>query len=467
MKRSELAISASLVPLDYLMVILAGLAAYSIRYLQPIRDIRPIIFDLRLIEFWQVLWPIAFIWVITFALAGLYNMTGTRRAVDELGKIVLGCSTAVMTLMFIFFFSRSLFDSRFIIIAGWLFSIIFVIIGRSLVRWLQSHLYNYGIGVHRLVIIGDNALTQEANAIFKNNPKAGYRVEKSVPDFSKEIEAQLVKMIQQDKFDEILVVNPNLSTSQLNRLNDFSYVNHIALKFVADIFDFPLHNFQINTISGLPIVELNKTPLDGWGKIYKRIFDFIFSLVIIILLSPVLILTSLAVKLTSPGPVFFSYYRIGQYGKPFNYFKFRSMVKDAHKMRFDTEFVKQQTDLRQGSPLMKFQNDPRITPIGRFIRRYSIDELPELFNVLIGKMSLVGPRPHEIEEVERYKTEHKKVLTIKPGMTGMAQVSGRSDLDFEEEIKLDTWYMENWSLKLDLMILFKTPWAVLKKRKTE
>jgi lipopolysaccharide/colanic/teichoic acid biosynthesis glycosyltransferase len=141
------------------------------------------------------------------------------------------------------------------------------------------------------------------------------------------------------------------------------------------------------------------------------------------------------------------------------------MVDKAHQLRFDPKFVKKQEDIRKGSPLMKFVNDPRITPVGRFIRKLSLDELPELFNVFIGKMSIVGPRPHEIEEVAKYENFHKRVLSIKPGMTGMAQVSGRSDLDFDEEVRLDVWYMENWSMKLDIMILFKTPWAVLKKRK--
>jgi lipopolysaccharide/colanic/teichoic acid biosynthesis glycosyltransferase len=129
--------------------------------------------------------------------------------------------------------------------------------------------------------------------------------------------------------------------------------------------------------------------------------------------------------------------------------------------------LKQHQNLREGTPMMKFANDPRITRVGKFIRRFSIDELPELFNVFIGKMSLVGPRPHEVEEVAKYENYHRRVLSIKPGMTGMAQVSGRSDLSFDEEVRLDVWYMENWSMKLDIMILFKTPFAVLKKRKAE
>ncbi len=467
MKKSEIAISASLVPIDYLMVILAGIISYTLRYWEPIRQVRPIIFDLPFKEFLSFLWLIAIIWIFSFAVAGLYSMRSTRRTIDEIFKIVLGCSTAVMILMFLFFFSRNLFDSRFIILAGWILSIILVIFGRGLVRYFQHNLYKMNLGLHRVIIIGDSELAEQVISNFKSNIKAGYSVVNKHRDFSDKTEKVLEKMIAQDKFDEILVATGNLSSKELNRLNDFSYINHVALKYVADIFEFPINHFEINNISGMPIVELKKTNLDGWGKIYKRTFDFLASLIIIILISPILILVALAIKIDSRGPLLFSYKRIGEQGKPFTYFKFRSMVKDAHKLRYDPKFLKGQKNLRDGSPMMKFENDPRITRVGKLIRRFSIDELPELFNVLIGKMSLVGPRPHEIEEVKKYENFHRRVLTIKPGMTGMAQVSGRSDLNFDEEVKLDVWYMENWSLKLDLMILFKTPWAVLKRRKAE
>ncbi|MFA5047721.1 MAG: sugar transferase [Patescibacteria group bacterium] len=467
MKRSEIAISASLVPLDYLMVILAGLVSYSIRFWQPIKSIRPIIFNLPFSFFMHYLWLIALIWLISFALAGLYSMKSTRRTIDEISKIILGCSTAVMILMFVFFFSRSLFDSRFIILASWVFSVIFIIIGRSIVRSIQHNLYRFDLGIHRVVIIGDSDLSQEVINNFKSHIKEGYKVVDQFNDFSSETEKALEKLARDDKFDEILVATGSLSNKQLDTLNDFSYINHVTLKYVADIFDFPISNFEINTISGLPIVEVKKTRLDGWGRIYKRIFDLAISTIIIIILSPILLITIIAIKLDSRGSLFFAYKRIGEHGRPFTYFKFRSMIKDAHKFRFDEEFLKQHQNLRDGSPMMKFKDDPRVTRVGKFIRRFSIDELPELFNVWIGKMSLVGPRPHEVEEVEKYENFHKKVLTIKPGMTGMAQVSGRSDLDFNEEVRLDVWYMENWSMKLDIMILFKTPFAVLKKRKAE
>jgi len=467
MKRSEIIVSAGLVPIDYLMIVLAGILAYFIRYWEPIKAIRPIIFDLSFNVFFDWLFLIALLWVISFALAGLYSMKGTSRAIDEMSKIFLGSSTAVMFLMFIFFFSRSLFESRFIILFGWLFAIILVMVGRGIARFIQRRLYYFNIGVHRVVIIGTGLVAEEVISDLSNNVKSGFKVVSQFALFDDGTAKKLAELKIQDKFDEILVATAELSSKNMEKLNDFSYVNHVDLKYVANVFDFPINNFQIVLLAGLPIVELKKTKLGLWGRILKRIFDIIVSAVLIILLSPILILTAIAIKLDSCGKIFFSYNRIGERGEPFTYFKFRSMVSDAHKLRFDPEFVKSQKNLRDGTPMMKFADDPRITKVGKFIRRFSIDELPELFNVFIGKMSLVGPRPHEVEEVAKYENFHRRVLSIKPGMTGMAQVSGRSDLNFDEEVRLDVWYMENWSMKLDLIILFKTPWAVLKKRKSE
>lgn len=467
MKRSEIAISASLVPIDYLMVVLAGIASYYVRFWEPIEDIRPVIFNLPFGTFMAWLLLFAIIWVISFMIAGLYSMKGNSRAIDEVSKIILGCSTAVMALMFIFFFSRSLFESRFIILFGWVFSIIIVMFGRGIVRFIQRRLYRFDIGVHRVVIIGEGMVAERVIGELAYDLRAGFKVVGQFSNFDGNSEHRLQEMKQQDKFDEILVATPNLSSAVLDKLNDFSYVNHVGLKYVADIFDFPITNFEIVSVAGLPIIELKKTRLEGWGRIAKRTFDIVASALIILALSPVFIAVSVAIKLDSRGPLFFAYKRIGVNGKPFTYFKFRSMYKDAHKLRFDPEFLKQQENLREGTPMMKFANDPRVTRVGKFIRRFSIDELPELFNVFIGKMSLVGPRPHEVEEVAKYENYHRRVLSIKPGMTGMAQVSGRSDLSFDEEVRLDVWYMENWSMKMDLMILFKTPWAVFKKRKAE
>ena len=361
MKRSELAISVSLVPLDYLMVIAAGIVGYYARFWEPIIAVRPVIFNLPFWFFFNWLLVFALIWTVMFALAGLYSMRGNSRAIDEVSKIIFACSTAVTALMFIFFFSRSLFDSRFIILAAWFFSILFVMLGRGLVRLIQRSLYRFGIGHHRIVIIGQGVLAKEIIASFTASTRSGFKVVNQYENFDMTTEKLLFKLKAEDRFDEILVASPHLSAEMLDKLNDFSYVNHVELKFIADIFDFPISNFIINNIAGLPVVEVKKTRLDGWGRIGKRIFDLAISALLIILLSPILIIVALIIKLTSEGPVFFTYKRIGEKGQPFTYFKFRSMVKDAHKLRFDPKFVKQQEDLRQGSPMMKFANDPRVT----------------------------------------------------------------------------------------------------------
>ncbi|MCC7432050.1 sugar transferase [Candidatus Peregrinibacteria bacterium] len=200
----------------------------------------------------------------------------------------------------------------------------------------------------------------------------------------------------------------------------------------------------------------------------KRSFDFIGAICGIILLSPIMIITAILIKLDDPkGTIIFKFLddgsrvkRVGQKGRLFNFYKFRSMKPNTHNLRY-SELA--HLDTRQGTPMVKIKNDPRITKIGSFIRKTSIDELPQLFNVLKGEMSLVGPRPHLPEEVAKYQKHHKFVLTLKPGITGMAQISGRSDLDFEKEVKLDTYYIENWSLLLDLKILIKTILVIFKR----
>jgi lipopolysaccharide/colanic/teichoic acid biosynthesis glycosyltransferase len=252
---------------------------------------------------------------------------------------------------------------------------------------------------------------------------------------------------------------------------DFTDENHITFRYAADLLDAKVLKTEVIEIAGVPIVEIIKTPLEGWGRITKRIFDVIGSFLIIVLLSPILITTALLVKIDSKGPIFFYkkdddslLFRVGQGGRLFNYLKFRSMTPKTDSLRY-TELANK--NIRTDGPMVKIKDDPRITRAGRFIRRWSIDELPELFLVFKGDMSLVGPRPHLPEEVAKYEHHHKKVLTIKPGMTGMAQISGRSDLAFEEEVKLDTYYIENWSLLLDLSILLRTPTAIFKGRQTE
>lgn len=467
MKRSELLFIAIKPPLDYLALVLAAIFAYSIRYIEAIQSIRPVIFDLPFKDYFSLSVIFAFLWIIIFALSGLYTVEGTKNFKNEFTKVFIGCTAGLALVLAAMVFSRFLFDSRFIIIAGWILAITMVSFERLIIKLIQKYTYKFGFGIHRVVIVGSGDIAQELSKEFNHHTSLGFKVVAQFPELNQQTMQSLDSMAKDYKLDEIIQINPSHDLTQTMELIDFVNANHIDYKYTADLLGTQLINLEVLTYAGTPVIEVKKTRLDGWGKIYKRIFDIFSSIIFIILFSPIMILVGLIIKLTSPGSILFMYKRIGQYGKQFAYFKFRSMVQNAHQKRFDPGFVSANENIRDGSPMIKFKQDPRITPFGKFIRRFSLDELPEFFLVLTGKMSIVGPRPHEIEEVDKYQKHHKRLLTIKPGITGLSQVSGRSDLDFEEEVKLDTYYIENWSLGLDLQILFKTPWAVLRGRQTE
>lgn len=195
----------------------------------------------------------------------------------------------------------------------------------------------------------------------------------------------------------------------------------------------------------------------------KRAFDIVVAALLLLILSPIFLVIAIWIKIDSPGSVFYASKRVGTRNSVFGLLKFRSMVVNAEKLK---EQLLAQNE-RQDGPMFKMKNDPRVTRSGRFICKWSIDELPQLWNVIRGEVSLVGPRPHEPHEVAQYQKHHKRLLDIKPGVTGMAQVSGRSDLVFEDEVRLDTYYIEHWSLWLDIKIMLQTPRAVLAIRKGE
>lgn len=471
MKRSELIFSLVLVPLDFILFILAGVSAYNIRFAQITAEIRPVIFSLPFSEYIKILLLISLAWLVIFSFAGLYKIKGTRSLVKEVYDIVVACSTGLVLVVILIFFFREFFSSRFIVLAGWLLAIIYVITARMVVRAIQRVLFSQGIGVHNIIIVGNSKSADILINKFSSQKNSGYEVLKRLRDFSIETAQELEDFIKTREVDEIIQADPNLTKAEVLRLYDFAYEQHLTFKYAADLLDAKVLKTEVMEIAGLPIVEVIKTSLDGWGRISKRFFDIIGSLILIILTSPITIITSILIKIDSKGPVFFAekddgspLYRVGQNGKLFRYFKFRSMIKGSDSMRYNELSG---NNMRTDGPLVKIKNDPRVTRIGKFIRRYSIDELAELFLVLQGNMSLVGPRPHLPEEVAKYEQSHKKVLTIKPGITGLAQVSGRSDLSFEEEVKLDSYYIENWSLLLDLSILLRTPMAVLRSRKAE
>lgn len=463
MKRAELSFALLRIPVDFAAIVLAAAAAYWSRFLPIFTSVRPVIFDLPLERFLSVMGIIAPVWLAVFAVAGLYTIR--RRALTaELARVALACSAAMASVFAILFFSRTFFDSRFIAVAGWLIAIVFVGVGRILVRLLQRLLMRWGIGQHRIVFIGKTKSAEILSELFNRRRELGFRVVASFETFNKTTADKIRKMKRADGVDEIWLADQNASRETDLDLLAFTETEHLGFTYTADYFSSAVGRSIQHSFAGIPVVEVQKTPLDGWGAIYKRLFDIVGSFLLIVVLSPVMLLTAIAIKLDSRGRVFFSRLpngtkttRIGQSGRPFTYYKFRSMREGEHFKRYG-ELA--HLDTRQG-PLVKLKDDPRVTRVGGFIRKWSIDELAELFLVLVGRMSLVGPRPHLPEEVAKYEPHQRKVLTVKPGITGLAQISGRADLDFDEEVALDVRYIEHWTPWLDLYILLKTPAVVL------
>lgn len=466
-KRSELAFTAALVPIDYLLVFAAALTAHSLRFgyfaaLRPATMLIP--FD-KYVVYAAVS---AAIFVLCFAIAGLYAVAEPRRLKSEVSRIVLASSTAFMAVIVLIFFRGEYFASRFIVLAAWVIALAYVSFGRVAVRLLQRVLLRYGIGVRRVAIIGGNDRTTELlSRTLESTSGSGYRLVGKFPAFDTAFD-DLDALAKKDLVDEILVTDPAADRDVLSRILAFAQSRHLAFKYSADLLSTHSRNIDVGAMAGVPIVEVRGTRLHGWGRIFKRLFDIIGASALILVTSPIMLVTAIAIAIDSKGPIFFSKLddgtpvrRVGEHGRPFGYFKFRSMRPGTHAQRY-TELA--HLDTRNEGPLVKIKEDPRITRVGTFIRAYSIDELPEFFLVLIGRMSLVGPRPHLPEEVAKYSDAQRRVLTVKPGITGMAQVSGRADLTFEEEVRLDTFYIENWTPWLDLAILLRTPLVVLARK---
>jgi exopolysaccharide biosynthesis polyprenyl glycosylphosphotransferase len=471
MKRSELLLSSILVPLDFAAIILAGLSAYYLRFAPAISSSMPVTFHLPVWPYFRILLLIATAWLVVFVFSGLYAIRQQRKLRNEFKKVLMAASLGLVVLVVYMFFVRDLFSSRFIVLIGWLMLIIYMSLSRIILLAIKRSLFQHGWGLRYVVIIGSSKSSDILVQEFSSKPSLGCEVVKRFDNFGIEEANELAKILTFKEVDEVIQSDPNLSKAEVLRLYDFADEHHLTFKYAADLLGTKVLRVEVTELAGIPIAEVKKTPLDGWGRILKRLFDIVVSFFLIVLFSPIMIITAILIKLDSRGPIFFSrlddnspLQRVGQNGQTFRYLKFRSMLPGTNDMRYQ-ELADH--NIRTEGPMVKIKDDPRVTKIGKFIRRFSIDELPELFLVFIGSMSLVGPRPHLPEEVAKYQSHHKKVLTIKPGVTGMAQVSGRSDLSFEDEVKLDSYYIENWSLWLDLVILIKTPLAVFKHRQAE
>lgn len=328
--------------------------------------------------------------------------------------------------------------SRYMILVFWIFGSFFLILQKYL---FKRFIFKKGLFLKSVYIINSNQNYDFVKKIINDNVYLGYKIVES-----------------ENLANDIILLNPSIDLREISKL----FRKYKSVKFAFAESGIPLLNVQIENIFTRPLsfISVRNNLLSKNMLITKRIFDIFFSIFLICLFLPIIVITAILIKLTSKGPIFYVQKRPGRFGKLIKIYKFRTMYLDADKKL--EEILKNNEELREEFiKYRKLKNDPRITPIGKILRKFSIDEIPQLFNVLKGDMSIVGPRPYQIDELEHMGEYRDIVLSVRPGLTGLWQISGRSDLNFSAKLKIETWYVLNWNLWLDLFIIIRTIPAVI------
>ncbi|MEK9158649.1 MAG: sugar transferase, partial [Patescibacteria group bacterium] len=400
MKKSEIILTTVSLPLDFLMLILAGFLAYFLRFSSFFVRIKPVIFNLSFQVYWPLMVAVAVGWLILFIVSGLYSVNANRRLLAELARVFFACSTGLAAITIFIFFRGELFNSRFIVLAGWALAVVLVSGERIILRIIKNVLYRAGAGVRKIVIVGEGHVAQILRQTLTERRGFGYVVVGQFSHFDEEAKKQIERLAQAGNADQILLTNPKSDEAEALAIIDFCEANHLNFKFSADLFSTYVTNMEVTAIAGIPIVEWQKTRLQAWGRVIKRLVDLVGAVILIILTGPLLLITALAVWLESGRPIIYKNERVGVKDKHFFVYKFRSMKREfctgpqfgdnVQASEKENELIATQNS-KQG-PVYKIKDDPRVTKVGRIIRRASLDELPQFFNVLKGEMSLVGPR---------------------------------------------------------------------------
>jgi len=358
------------------------------------------------------------------------------------------------------FFSRQVFFISFLLLSislsGW----------RTAKRLILRKLIAEGFHNINILIIGAGRMGRMILEEIKKNPCWGFNVVGFLDDIKENnIDnipvlgklSNFIDIVKKHFVDEVIVTVPSEKKAVSDLMIQAKRLS-LGLKVVPEDFGEALPILDIIHMGITPLLTYKERRPHPAEFALKRIFDIFVSLILLILLSPLFLFMAILIKLDSSGPVLYIQKRTGHKGRVFNFYKFRSMVKEADRLKATL------TDKNEsiGGIIFKIRSDPRVTRIGRFFRKYSLDELSQLINVLKGEMSLVGPRPFPVEESSRFESNHMERLTVRPGITGLAQIKGRSDLSFHRWVKWDLWYVNNWSFWLDLMILWRTIPTALK-----
>ena len=459
------ALLATLVVVDLLATNLAFFLAYQLRYVYELGGDVP---GENAVDFAAYV-PVQALFValclLGFQLRGTYSLPRGSSLTREAGAIIGSTAIAAMVVFALASMVRYPASSRLTFIYAWILAVTLCIVGRAMVRVLRAQLHRAGVGVERVIVVGNNRQARMVMQMLAQQGHLGYRVLGFVDDAVRNDFGRfralgptqnLTTLIPQLGADRVIVALPAAQHSEIMWVLDHCRQDGVSYSLVPDLFELRLSHVNLETVSGIPLLAFDETNIAGWNLFVKRALDVAVSSALLILLSPLFALVAIAIKLDSAGPVFFRQIRLGRGAVPFTCYKFRSMHERA-----EDEIGRLLDRNEADGPLFKIRADPRLTRVGHWLRRWSIDELPQLMNVARGDMSLVGPRPPIPAEVERYEEWHRRRLEVVPGITGLWQVSGRSELSFDEMVMLDIYYIENWSLGLDLQILVRTGPAVV------
>ncbi|MEO6109557.1 MAG: sugar transferase [Candidatus Saccharimonadales bacterium] len=470
--------SLVLILIDALVLIATFVLAYVARVQY---DPRPLLQNIYAYDYLLVFLLIVPFWILIFAIVGLYRPDTYNRRLVEWAKIAIGSFLGILLVIgWQYVSDKTIFPARLVAAYALAGSFILIVIEREILRAIRTYRYRYGRGIKRVLLIGSSSATRDIARNIADTSSTGYDIvaiagpKKILPEeFSAHhysmVEAAL-KDIELNEITGIIQTDLYENSERNQKVLSAAQSHHIDYSFIPGEAEFYSGKNTVDVFLGYPMITVYQTPLVGWGAILKRIFDFIVALIFSIILLPLFIVIMVLQKLLNPGTIFYVNDRLSRFSLPVGLLKFRSMT---HLKGFDSRNVDDAAEFRamgredlakEYEKNQKVENDPRVNAFGRFLRKTSIDELPQVFNVLIGHLSLVGPRPILPQEVRFVRGKASLLHSVKSGVTGLWQVSGRSELNFEERIELELFYAQNWTFWLDIKILFKTVLVVFKGR---
>jgi exopolysaccharide biosynthesis polyprenyl glycosylphosphotransferase len=418
---------------------------------------------------WEILALVGVVWSLVFYFLGAYERRNREDGRVQLRMVLLAVTFALFTLAASFYFLKVELFSRALFLYFYFLDLGLTLLWRAGARAVRTRGGRRRPEPRRIVIVGTDAPAQDLAAHVKTWPGytlIGLIAEDAVSANGSSLDlpelgtlADALRVVERYQVDEVFLSQTTRGRTELAGLVLALRESHVRVRLMPDLLELVTVRTSIETLRGMPVITLREPAISGMNGVLKRALDLMGATFGLVICGPFMLVIAVLIRLDSPGPVLFSQERAGQYGKPFRIYKFRSMVINAE------ELLDQLVNLQAlPEPHFKLRRDPRVTRVGAWLRRTSLDELPQLFNVLSGHMSLVGPRPEMMRLAEQYSPLQRQRLLVKPGLTGAMQISGRGDLSFDEWMKLELDYIENYSIWRDLVILVKTVPAVLSGR---